>query len=81
MWSCNIWQEAVEERGMVSLNATCPRMHTEGVREMARRTRIKPAYPLAYGKMRGGKTRACVSVGAATGRRRRRGARTLKRGR
>jgi hypothetical protein len=45
MWSCNIWQEAAEERGMVSLNAACPRMRTEGVREMARRTRIKPAYP------------------------------------
>jgi hypothetical protein len=58
MWSCNagngrlcceIWQEAAE-RGMVSLNAACPRMHTEGVREMARRTRIKPAYPLHAGR-------------------------------
>jgi hypothetical protein len=59
MWSCNagngrlrceIWQEAAEERGMVNLNAACPRMHTEGVREMARRTRIKPAYQLHAGR-------------------------------
>ncbi|KAJ7884921.1 hypothetical protein B0H13DRAFT_2536132 [Mycena leptocephala] len=43
--------------------------------EDANQARVPPA----CGKMRGGKTRACVAVG--TGRRCRRGARTLKRGR